>query len=106
MDSTNPVSVLHETNGIFYEGSWGERAVGEYDSVMWLFDGVNDSSGWIEWEIPELDEYAEIGLTYERRGDQRALVDYDGVMSLSPMAVRLLEQAGVIVDEIFKPGAP
>jgi hypothetical protein len=106
MDSTNPISILHETIEIFYEGSWDERAVGKYDSVMWLFDGVNDSSGWIEWEIPELDEYVEIGLIFEHRNGQRALIDYDGVMSLSPMAIRLLEQADVIVDEIFKPGAP
>jgi hypothetical protein len=70
---------------------------------MELFDINGDTTrGCIEWDIPDADEYEEIGLWYEMRGDKRALVDYDGVMSLPIEAANMLEEAGIIVDAEFK----
>ena len=49
-----------------------------------------DGTGYAEWEIPELDEYEEIGLSFEGN----VLIDYDGVFSLPPELVQYLSIQG------------
>ena len=47
-------------------------------------------SGFAEWEIPRLEEYEEIGLSF----DGNMLIDYDGVFSLPSELVSFLKVQG------------
>lgn len=80
------------------EGSWGATDVGEHESTMEL--RANDGTDWIEWDIPGLDEYVEIGLWFDEDG--KTLTDYDGVMSIPKEALDLIEEAGFIVPPEFR----
>jgi len=97
-----PIKIKNFLADVWEEGSWGARHLGRADQEMRLYEGVDAGHGFIEWEIPSMDRGEEIGLTYEMRGDKRALTDYDGVMDLPSEAVELLESAGIIVDQEFK----
>lgn len=60
-----------------------------------------DNTGYIEWEVDELDLYESIGLTFEFDvAGKRTLTDYDGVMTLPDQAMDLLEKNGVDVSEM------
>ena len=60
-----------------------------------------DDTGYIEWEIEELDEYNDIGLTFEFDvAGKRTLVDYDGIFALPKVALDLLEKNGVDVKDM------
>lgn len=73
--------------------------LGEYESTMSLYFRP-DGGGFIEWDIPALEDGAEIGLWFEYSDNgTRTLVDYDGIFSLPREAVALLRAAGVIVPE-------
>lgn len=90
------------TSPMILEGSWGERDVGTHDSTMELYFR-EDSTGFIEWDIPDLEDFYEIGLwfTIDQFGI-RTLTDYDGVMSLPKQAADLLRKFDVIVTEDFE----
>lgn len=83
------------------EGSWGQRQLADKaKSVMELYFN-SDDTGWIEWEVPDLDLFEEIGLTFEIDvAGKRKLVDYDGVMSIPDQALDLLAKHGVDVSEV------
>ena len=85
------------TSPINEEGSWGQRNLSKRTkSTMTLFLGT-DNSGRIEWEIPALDYFTDIGLTFEiSPTGKRTLVDYDGVMSLPKQAAKLMRMHGII----------
>jgi hypothetical protein len=62
-----------------------------------------DHTGYIEWDIPGLDAYEEIGLWFDIGVDgKRTLSDYDGIMSLPMEAVELMRENGIIVPEEFE----
>jgi hypothetical protein len=90
------------TSPMILEGSWGERDIGTHDSTMELYFR-EDATGFIEWDIPDLEDFYEIGLwfTIDQFGI-RCLTDYDGVMSLPSQAVALMRKFDVIVPEDFE----
>lgn len=60
-----------------------------------------DNTGFIEWDIPEIEETYEIGLTFEiDRNGKRTVTDYDGVFCLPDQAMDLLEKHGVDCTEM------
>lgn len=98
-----PIASRTFTAALVSQGSWGGSNLGEHESTMELFDVAGDAGrGYIEWDIPTLDDGESIGLSYEARGNERALTEYDGVMCLPREAWMLLESVGIIVDEEFK----
>jgi hypothetical protein len=90
------------TAELIEHGSWGGNKLGKHTSSMDYFESEDGMCGCIEWDIPSLDTCESIGLTFEKRGDKRALTDYDGVMALPGEAAALLESLGIIVEEEFK----
>lgn len=100
---TSPIATKTFTTELVREGSWGVQDLGSYESTMSLYDVEGDAGkGFIEWDVPELENTEEIGLWYEMRGAQRALTDYDGVFSLPEQAIELLRSVNIIVDEDFE----
>jgi hypothetical protein len=90
------------TSPLFLEGSWGERDLGEHESTLELFY-EKDNTGFIEWDIPELDLFEHIGLWFDiDRDGKRSLSDYDGVMSLNDHAIAILRKNGVVVSKDFE----
>jgi hypothetical protein len=83
------------------EGSWGLRPIAsKVNSVMELYFN-RDNTGFIEWEVPDLDLYESIGLTFDIGPDgKRTLSDYDGVMTLPKQAMDLLEGVGIDCREM------
>jgi len=74
--------------------------LGAHESTMTLYwcDGeFPDGRGEIEWDIPELDETAHIGVWT----DNKELTDFDGVFELPHDAVTLLRSCGIIVSDEF-----
>lgn len=83
------------------EGSWGQRPVAKRAKSVMTLSLNSDCTGDIEWEIPGLDMYENIGLTFDFGVDgKRKLVDYDGVMSIPKQALDLLEEHGVDCSEM------
>jgi hypothetical protein len=101
-----PVAVKNGETELIKHGSWGSHGIGDkgqkwkWTMELWDIPGAA-GRGYIEWDIPDVG-CEEIGLWYEMRGDKRALVDYDGIMSLPAEAAALIESAGIIVDSEFK----
>lgn len=89
-------------SSLIMEGSWGEQSLGEHESVMELYLTEDKTRGFIEWDVPELQELTEIGLRFEVYGDEVVLTDYDGVFSLPYEAIKMLEEAGIFVSPEFK----
>ena len=96
------VAIKTFKSSLVMEGSWGERSLGEHESVMVLYMTDDNRRGFIEWDVPELEELTEIGLWFDEDADEMVLTDYDGVMSLPAEAVRMLEEIGVRVGIEFK----
>jgi len=83
---------------LMLEGSWGQRDLGTHESTLELYYH-KDCTGFIEWDIPELDLFEHIGLWFSiDRDGKRSLVEYDGVMSLNDHAIALLRKNGVYVN--------
>lgn len=89
-------------SSLIMEGSWGERSLGEHESVMALYVTEDGRRGFIEWDVPDLEELTEIGLWFEVYGDETVLTGYDGVMSLPAEAAKMLEETGIFVSAEFK----
>ena len=89
-------------SSLIMEGSWGEQSLGEHESVMELHLTEDKTRGFIEWDVPDLQELTEIGLRFEVYGDEVVLTDYDDVFSLPYEAIKMLEEAGVFVSAEFK----
>jgi len=94
---------------LFMEGSWGTRDMGKHKFTMEWFEGTDAGSAEIEWYIESMDMVEHIGLTFEMRRNEhdprnpiRALIDYDGVMSLNEHAIKFMESLGIVVDQEFK----
>lgn len=72
-------------------------------STMELYFYKDSLSGFIEWDIPELEMTEGISLGFELdENGKRTLVDYDGVFDLPTQAMDLLEQYGVDCAEMRK----
>ncbi len=89
-------------SSLIMEGSWGEQSLGEHQSVMELYLTEDKTRGFIEWDVPELQELTEIGLWFQTHGGEMVLTDYDGVFSLPYEAIKMLEETGVYVGAEFK----
>ena len=95
-------------SSLIMEGSWGEQSLGEHESVMTLYVSSDHTRGFIEWDVPDLEELTEIGLWFERDDKDpdpsihSVLTDYDGVISLPSEAIKMLEESGVYVGSQFK----
>lgn len=90
------------TSPLFLEGSWGERDLGEHESTLELYY-EKDNTGFIEWDIPELELFEHIGLWFDiDRDGKRSLSEYDGVMSLNDHAIAILRKNGVEVSKDFE----
>jgi len=95
-------------SSLIMEGSWGVQLLGEHESVMALYVTADGKRGFIEWDVPDLEELTEIGLWFDQDDEapdpsiHSVLTDYDGVMSLPKQAVEILEQVGIYVGEEFK----
>lgn len=71
--------------------------LGRHASTMTLVINDAGDGGYIEWELPGLDDFYNIGLTIE----DGVLLDFDGVHDLPAEAVELLREAGVTIGEEF-----
>lgn len=100
---TEATKVLSKTftAELITQGSWGRRELGSHESTMDLHLR-SDNTGFIEWDVPSLEETEHIGLTFsiDPQG-VRTLTDYDGVFSLPDEAVDLLREAGIVVPNDF-----
>jgi hypothetical protein len=85
------------TARLHLEGSWGARQLGKHESTMTLYMQEDDKRGFIEWDIPALDDVEEIGLWFQ----DGELVDYDGVASLPREAVELIRRNDYVVGPDF-----
>jgi hypothetical protein len=97
----NFIGELKQTAPLILEGSWGEKSIGTHESTMGLFFNTDDT-GFIEWDIGDVGfEYIGLWFSIDPQG-VRTLEEYDGVMSLSDMAIELLRKFDVIVPEDFE----
>jgi hypothetical protein len=86
---------------LIMEGSWGERDIGTHESTMELYFN-DDATGFIEWDIEDVGfEYIGLWFSIDQFGI-RSLKDYDGVMSLSDLAIAFLRKHNVIVPDDFE----
>ena len=87
------------TAELIMEGSWGARELGTHESTMDLWISRKEPRGFIEWDIPAIEGYEEIGLWFDM---EKNLVDYDGISGYLPKeAVSLLESQGYKVSKEF-----
>ena len=110
--SGTKVDSLTFTAQLQYEGTWGELQAGKHETTMdlWLLPPVAATrSGFIEWDVPTLEETVEIGLKMETEFNTMTgtsytmvLTDYDGVFSLPKQAIELLERNNIFVPEDFR----
>ena len=91
----NQAGTITFTAALLKHGSWGHRDMGRHPSSMTLWLDDNRRTGMIEWDIPSLNEFENIGLWFEAG----VLVDYDGVMALPGEAVSMLRVYGFTVPE-------
>lgn len=95
------------TAALIKHGSWGHRDQGIHPSTMTLYvapdclfnEGHGARHGLIEWDIPSLGEFEQIGLWFD---ENRNLVDYDGIMALPREAIALLRSLSFKVSEEFE----
>lgn len=98
----NKIATKTFTSPLKLEGSWGAMSMGTHESTMDLYLHSTEPRGFIEWDIPRLDETEHIGLTFEVRDGVRHLTDYDGVFNLPAQAIEMLRAEGIVVSKEFK----
>jgi hypothetical protein len=105
MANDTPEKIAEKTfrSPINKENSFGQWSVAEdTESTMTLFY-YDDNTGFIEWDIPEIEETVDIGLTFSiDKNGKRTLTDYDGVFAIPDQALDLLESQKVDVAEMRK----
>ena len=89
------------TGPVRLEGSWGTRELAEATRLT-LTIWRTDSPDWLiaELDYPDGEMTEQIGLYLS--DDRTELVDYDGVMSLPPQLIPMLEGLGIKVGEDFR----
>lgn len=81
---------LEFTSSVNMEMSAGAiQLSGNAKSIMEI-EIQENGRGWVEWDIPSLNEYEMIGLIFEGK----ELIDYDGVMSFPKQLALHLENEG------------
>lgn len=103
-DTDKAIDRIEFESPINLEGSWGERNLAETTkSTMDLYLHTKSLTGYIEWDIPDLEMTEGIGLVFEidTKG-KRTLVDYDGVFTIPDQAMDLLEKNGIDCAEMRK----
>ena len=95
----NQAGTINFTAALLKHGSWGHRDLGIHPSSMTLWLADNRRTGMIEWDIPSLSEFEEIGLWFDA---DRNLTDYDGIMALPREAIALLRSLSFNVSEEFE----
>lgn len=97
----NKVASLTFNSALSRQGSWGSTDIdGRHESTMDLYLR-DDAHGFIEWDIPSIDETEEIGLSFEVIDGRATLTDYDGVMCLPAQACDLMRASGIVVPDEF-----
>jgi hypothetical protein len=102
MQNIKTLATFTFTAPLCFHGSWGFRDAGQHESTMRLY-----SWGWadkirfgIEWDIPDLDAFEDIGICTEVGPDGvLSLEGYDGIMALPAQATALLRAWGIRVDD-------
>jgi hypothetical protein len=85
------------------ENSFGEWNVAKRTKSTMTLYYYRDTTGYIEWDIPKIEETVEIGITFEfDKNGKRTLTDYDGVFAIPRQALDLLEKNGVDVADMRK----
>lgn len=106
MTTTTPtlVDTLTFESPVTLEGTWGERQLADKAKSKMEFWQHDYLSGYIDWDIPDLDMGDSIGVTFEAdaKTGKRTLVDYDGVFSIPDQAMDLLERNGIDCAEMRK----
>lgn len=98
-------NVLTATGTLWEEGSWGSRELGKMHHRLEFFEETEDNYPHIIWHwYPEGETYEETEDMGEEairlRISDGAVTDYDGVMSLSSLAVELLVSLGYDCSEV------
>lgn len=91
------IATLTFLSGLVKQCSWGSNALGTHESSMDLYVNEDLTEGFIEWDIPGIEETEHISFIFENGH----LVDYDGVSCLPMQAAKLLECAGFRVSSDF-----
>jgi hypothetical protein len=95
------VDTMQFESPINLEGSWGQRTLAKRTTSILTLYLDTDDTGFIEWEIPQLDMVEHIGLTFEiDPAGKRTLTDYDGVFSIPDQALDILEKNGIDCAEM------
>jgi hypothetical protein len=98
----NKIATKTFTAPLKLEGSWGAMDMGTHESTMTLYIHPTEPRGFIEWDVPRLDDTEEIGLRFDHAGKNAELTDYDGVHSLPIQAIEMLREAGFVVSKEFE----
>ena len=88
----------YKVKGLVRETVYG--IVNEYpecDATIALYDNKGGNY-YIEWDIPEVDEFAGIGIFCH--DDDKVVNDYDGVFELSEDIIEFLEENGFNCEEV------
>lgn len=101
MEQATKVDSVAFKSPINKENSFGQWNVAKNTKSTMDLYFYKDNTGFIEWDIPKIEETVTIGLTFEIGVDgKRKLTDYDGVFDLPEQAMNLLEKNGVDVTEM------
>lgn len=72
-------------------------------STMTLYFDTRERSGFIEWDIPAIEETITLSLEFELQADgKQKLVEYGGNFDLPTQAMDLLEENGIDCAEMRK----
>jgi hypothetical protein len=83
------------TEELIWEGSWGAKPAGKYESTMTLYER-EDGDYFIEWDIPDMEDTWYINLELEGIN----VIGYDGIMSIPDKAIELLKENGFNTEEV------
>jgi hypothetical protein len=102
-DQGTKIGTLEFYSPINMENSFSSTNLAERTKSTMDLYFYKDNTGFIEWDIPDLDMTEGIGLVFEITPEgKRVLTDYDGVFALPDQAMDLLEKHGVDCAEMRK----
>lgn len=97
IDEVTFTSPINKSNSF---AAWNVKKKTKSTMTLYFY---RDTTGYIEWDIPAIDETVDIGLTFEfDRHGKRTLTEYDGIFAIPDEALDLLEKNGVDVAEMRK----